>query len=47
MNPAAVSHVLMKMEHRFTSLIELLGGKKKHREIIILKIWTRALNKIK
>lgn len=25
MNPAAVSHVLMKMEHRFTSLMELLG----------------------
>ncbi len=24
MNPAAVSHVLMKMEHRFTSLMELL-----------------------
>lgn len=24
MKPAAVSHVLMKMEHRFTSFIELL-----------------------
>lgn len=24
MKPAAVSHVLMKMEHRFTSLMELL-----------------------
>lgn len=29
MNPAAVSHVLMKMEHRFTSLMELLHRVKK------------------
>ena len=27
MNPAAVSHVLMKIEHRFTNFIELLVGK--------------------
>lgn len=27
--PAAVSHVLMKMEHRFTSLMELLGRRRR------------------
>lgn len=29
MKPAAVSHVLMKMEHRFTSLMELLGERRR------------------
>lgn len=29
MKPAAVSHVLMKIEHKFTSFIELLLKKKK------------------
>lgn len=29
MKPAAVSHVLMKMEHRFTSLMELLSKRRK------------------
>lgn len=32
MKPAAVSHVLMKIEHRFTSFIELLLKKKKERK---------------
>ena len=30
MKPAAVSHVLMKIEHRFTSFIELLLTKRAH-----------------
>lgn len=30
MNPAAVSHVLIKIEHRFTSLMELLGINKEN-----------------
>ena len=31
MNPAAVSHVLMKMEHKFTSLMELLVRRRRIR----------------
>lgn len=34
MNPAAVSHVLIKIEHKFTSLIELLKKMKHEQDLI-------------
>lgn len=33
MNPAAVSHVLINIEHRFTSLMELLEMNKANRNL--------------
>ena len=40
MNPAAVSHVLMKIEHRFTNFIELLVGKALQHTAVIFNIQT-------
>ena len=38
MNPAAVSHVLMKIEHRFTNFIELLVEKALQHTAVIFNI---------
>lgn len=39
MNPAAVSHVLINIEHRFTSLMELLWGVKKKKKVMYTDIY--------